>query len=135
MTLESLRMTIKETLPRINMTLTIGLNPVESDILEPSNHKIGVVDKFPRFYKLVPIAGNTRFLLVPLPLGVFKSAQTPGDMISSISGAVQSAANSVKVVKGVKLIQECNLQVPADGTPSPASQCSSSPQQQRSYSQ
>lgn len=43
-TLEALRKTIRNTLPRINMTQSIGLNPVESDILEKSDYGLSVVD-------------------------------------------------------------------------------------------
>lgn len=116
-TLEALRMTIKETLPRISMTQSLGLNPVESDILETSNYKMTIDDKFPVFFKLVPIADNSRFLLVPQAIGTFTSAQDPVEMVELISKSVQSAADKVlKIIKGVKLIQSGHAQVPADGT-------------------
>lgn len=74
MSLEALRMSIKVTLPRLSMTQSVGINPVESDILEASNYGLTIEDKFPVFYKLIPISDNSRFLLGPIPLGEFKSA-------------------------------------------------------------
>lgn len=116
-TLDALRQSLKESLQRVSLVSSLGITPVDSNILEKSGAVLQVTDKFHCFYKLLPIGDNARFILVPIPFDGFEVAQTPLEIIQSINQAIRVVAKeALKIVKGVSLVPQNTYMVPADGS-------------------